>query len=286
MTASEARLGRWILLYGILQVLSTISVDTAGLKYKDKVRYYVGPSLEGCPPWRSPDAAPLMIEACQQRSYCWVAPQTWGDVRGGQAAQSPPGYSNHQYELTEPVSHQPSPELAATAVAGMHRNPSILHTAMNASTTSASSRGSGTPRAMASSGALRVPALGPVRSPLASPSLMGSPLGSALASPADTKTDYELMMRPTPPSIASSLVPPMRNPRRVSPAPAHRVTSPMSPFSLDGIANTPPMAPVTHDLADSPPMLPVQNGSAERPARRVDSRPPQLGELNFGQEDS
>ncbi|KAE9964171.1 hypothetical protein BLS_002128 [Venturia inaequalis] len=97
----EARLGRWVLLYGILQVLSTVSVDTLGLKYKDKIKYFISPSLEGCPPWRSLEAAPLMIDACQQRSYCWQAPQTWGENR---SALSPPGYSNHQYELNEPPS--------------------------------------------------------------------------------------------------------------------------------------------------------------------------------------
>lgn len=96
---SDARLGRWILLYGILQVLSTVSVDTAGLKYKEKIKYFVSPSLEGCPPWRSLEAAPLMIDACQQRSYCWQAPQTWGE---NGSALSPPGYSNHQYELSDP----------------------------------------------------------------------------------------------------------------------------------------------------------------------------------------
>lgn len=96
----EARLGRWILLYGILQVLSTVSVDTGGLKYKEKIKYFVSPSLEGCPPWRSLEAAPLMIDACQQRSYCWQAPQSWGE---NGSALSPPGYSNHQYELSEPA---------------------------------------------------------------------------------------------------------------------------------------------------------------------------------------
>jgi len=99
ITPSDARLGRWILLYGILQSLSTISVDTAGLKYKDKIKYYISPSLEGCPPWRSPDAGLLMIEACQERSYCWVAPKTWADLK-----TTPPAYSNHQYELDDPHS--------------------------------------------------------------------------------------------------------------------------------------------------------------------------------------
>lgn len=114
---SEARLGRWVLLYGILQVLSTVSVDTGGLKYQDKIKYFVSPSLEGCPPWRSLEAAPLMIDACQQRSYCWQAPQTWGE---NGSALSPPGYSNHQYEVNEAPN---SPiELDSRA---LHRNRSL-----------------------------------------------------------------------------------------------------------------------------------------------------------------
>lgn len=114
---SDARLGRWILLYGILQVLSTVSVDTGGLKYKNKIKYFVSPSLEGCPPWRSLEAAPLMIDACQQRSYCWHAPQTWQNG----SALSPPGYSNHQYELGE----QPTSPIELDSRA-LNRNRSLM----------------------------------------------------------------------------------------------------------------------------------------------------------------
>jgi hypothetical protein len=119
VTPSDARLGRWVLLYGILQVLSTVSVDVAGLKYKDKIKYFISPSLEGCPPWRSPEAAPLMIEACQERSYCWTTPSTWGDTK-----LTPPAYSNHQYELSE---HSTPTELDGRVVA---RSRSVLQTSM------------------------------------------------------------------------------------------------------------------------------------------------------------
>jgi len=78
VTPLHARLGRWLLLYPILQVLSIISVDTAGLKYRDKVSYFLCPRLEGCPPWRRHGLPHPYVEACQRRSYCWVAPQMWG----------------------------------------------------------------------------------------------------------------------------------------------------------------------------------------------------------------
>ncbi|KAF2089151.1 hypothetical protein K490DRAFT_38953, partial [Saccharata proteae CBS 121410] len=48
---ADARLGRWILLYAILQVLSTLSVDTIGIAHSDGVPYFLCPSLSNCPPW-------------------------------------------------------------------------------------------------------------------------------------------------------------------------------------------------------------------------------------------
>lgn len=92
---ADARLGRWLLLYGLLQALSTLSVDTDGIKYKTDVSYFLCPSLENCPPWpparslvvaggarRVPSAAAVR-EADQRRSWCWVAPLRW---EGGGAA--------------------------------------------------------------------------------------------------------------------------------------------------------------------------------------------------------
>jgi hypothetical protein len=297
MTAPEARLGRWVLLYGILQVLSTISVDTAGLKYKDKVRYYIGPSLEGCPPWRSPEAAPLMIEACQQRSYCWLASQTWTDARvppGG--AASPPGYSNHQYELTESVSVDSSPDSEATSGApGMHRNPSILQTAMNSAGTSSSPVGSRTQRGLGSPNVLRGPSLNPMRSPLASPSVMtnplvgsspvigsASPLSSGSRSNTDDKADYDdhMMRAPSqqsPMQSPPSLALPNRNARRISPASSNRVASPMSPMSplsLDGVANS------SLRLGE------VATEETRREHHRRDEGPPQLAQFSFTDDDN
>ncbi|KAL0262480.1 hypothetical protein SLS55_001448 [Diplodia seriata] len=88
--AADARLGRWLLLYGILQVLSTLSVDTEGLKYRTAgnpdVQYFTSPSLDNCPPWpparslagtrRAPSAVSVR-EASQRQSHCWTAPLRW-----------------------------------------------------------------------------------------------------------------------------------------------------------------------------------------------------------------
>lgn len=47
----DARKGRWILLFGILQTLSHVSADTPDIWFKDDVSYYLMPRLKGPPPW-------------------------------------------------------------------------------------------------------------------------------------------------------------------------------------------------------------------------------------------
>ncbi|KAI1638339.1 hypothetical protein F4809DRAFT_259270 [Biscogniauxia mediterranea] len=72
-----ARRGRWVLIYGILQTLASVSVDTPNVRYKEGVTYHLSPRLKGTktPPWKGISApAP---EACHQLSHCWLAPRTW-----------------------------------------------------------------------------------------------------------------------------------------------------------------------------------------------------------------
>ena len=74
----SARKARWMLLYGILQVLSTLSVDTPDLFFTEDVSYFLNPRLKGTPPWKT-DAKDTFKEASQRLSYCWIAPQlSWG----------------------------------------------------------------------------------------------------------------------------------------------------------------------------------------------------------------
>ncbi|KAF9698882.1 hypothetical protein EKO04_003280 [Ascochyta lentis] len=70
VTPREARLGRWVLLYGILQVLSTLSVDVTGLKHAEGVRYFLCTDLKRCPEWVTAGQVEF-LEASQQRSWCW-----------------------------------------------------------------------------------------------------------------------------------------------------------------------------------------------------------------------
>ncbi|KAF2030348.1 hypothetical protein EK21DRAFT_23933, partial [Setomelanomma holmii] len=66
-TPREARLGRWVLLYGILQVLSKLSVDVQGLKHTDGARYFLCTDLKRCPEWVTNGQIDY-LEASQKRS--------------------------------------------------------------------------------------------------------------------------------------------------------------------------------------------------------------------------
>lgn len=76
-TPREARLGSWMLLYGILQVLSTLSVDVPDLKWTNGVRYFLCSDLKRCPEWVT-EGQIEQLEASQVRSYCWQRP--WGST--------------------------------------------------------------------------------------------------------------------------------------------------------------------------------------------------------------
>ena len=65
----SARKARWVLIYGVLQVLSTLFEDTPGLFFKD-VTYFLSPRLRGCPPWERDDAR-TFVDASSTASYCW-----------------------------------------------------------------------------------------------------------------------------------------------------------------------------------------------------------------------
>ncbi|KAJ8113423.1 hypothetical protein OPT61_g4442 [Boeremia exigua] len=70
ITPREARLGRWVLLYGILQLLSTLSVDVHGLKHTEGVRHFLCTDLKRCPEWVT-NGQTSFLEPAQQRSWCW-----------------------------------------------------------------------------------------------------------------------------------------------------------------------------------------------------------------------
>ncbi|KZL74261.1 hypothetical protein CT0861_05622 [Colletotrichum tofieldiae] len=90
-----ARRGRWVLIYGILQTLASVSVDAPYVRYRDEVPYHLSPRLKGTrvPPWKgssTPD------EASHELSHCWVVRHAWNtpnnsgaDSSGGSGNTSP-----------------------------------------------------------------------------------------------------------------------------------------------------------------------------------------------------
>lgn len=72
----EARRGRWVLIYGILQVLATVSVDSPNLRYKEDSWYHLNPQMKGVVPWADPESA-AEEQAEHERSHCWTVPKTW-----------------------------------------------------------------------------------------------------------------------------------------------------------------------------------------------------------------
>jgi hypothetical protein len=88
----DARKGRWILLYCILQVLAGISIDTPNIWYTDGVPYFLSARLKGTPPWDS-SFDPVFQQASRKQSHCWIVPQTWANDH---ASASWVGLRNHK----------------------------------------------------------------------------------------------------------------------------------------------------------------------------------------------
>ena len=75
----EARRGRWILIYGIMQVLATIAVDSPLVRHKDGIQHHINPTMKGIVPWQK-RGSPAEPEARHELSHCWTAPNSWSTV--------------------------------------------------------------------------------------------------------------------------------------------------------------------------------------------------------------
>ncbi|KAM7207953.1 hypothetical protein V8F20_001747 [Naviculisporaceae sp. PSN 640] len=104
---SMARRGRWVLIYGILQTLASVSVDAPNIRYRDDVSYHLSPRLKGAkmPPWRTGPSHTLGTnsqhnseEASHELSHCWVVHHSWN---GSSAANS--GAESSAEEGNSPV---------------------------------------------------------------------------------------------------------------------------------------------------------------------------------------
>lgn len=85
----DARRGRWILIYGVLQVLATVGVDAPNAKWKDGVSYHLSPPMAGIVPWAADDW-PAEPEAAHELSHCWTVPATWDSSMSGSTFASDP----------------------------------------------------------------------------------------------------------------------------------------------------------------------------------------------------
>ncbi|KAG9763328.1 hypothetical protein KCU73_g1480, partial [Aureobasidium melanogenum] len=71
MNTHEGRLGRWIIIYCTMQLLSRVAVDIQGLRYTLGVEYHLNADLDGTPPWNIDDFPATMRPAGPQ--YAWAA---------------------------------------------------------------------------------------------------------------------------------------------------------------------------------------------------------------------
>ncbi|POS84928.1 hypothetical protein EPUL_005103 [Erysiphe pulchra] len=94
MDLYNCRRGRWVLIYGILQVLASISVDTPQLRYIEDVDYHLQSPLRGTPPWRGADKG--RPEADHTGSHCWLIPNKWSTLQVNET-ESRSGSSSHTY---------------------------------------------------------------------------------------------------------------------------------------------------------------------------------------------
>jgi hypothetical protein len=88
MDTHEGRLGRWIIIYCTMQLLSKVTVDIRGLRYTSGVEYSLDADLDGTPPWNTSDFPTNMRPAGPE--YAWAAlfvratgmrPQTSGSTQ-------------------------------------------------------------------------------------------------------------------------------------------------------------------------------------------------------------
>ncbi|KAI4757787.1 hypothetical protein E4T52_10166 [Aureobasidium sp. EXF-3400] len=71
MNTHEGRLGRWIIIYCIMQLLSKVAVDIQGLRYTSGVEYHLSADTDGTPPWDPSDFPTTMRPAGTE--YSWAA---------------------------------------------------------------------------------------------------------------------------------------------------------------------------------------------------------------------
>lgn len=73
---ADARRGHWTVIYGVLQILATVGVDTPNLRWKEGVRYHLNPNLDAVIPWKVPGES-IEPAGTHVLTHCWTVPKTW-----------------------------------------------------------------------------------------------------------------------------------------------------------------------------------------------------------------
>ena len=69
----DARKGRWIMIYAVVQTLASVAPDAPGLRWCDGVEYWLNPKLRGTPPWKPASPADDAVdERSHFRSPFWL----------------------------------------------------------------------------------------------------------------------------------------------------------------------------------------------------------------------
>jgi hypothetical protein len=83
----EARKGRWVMIYAVLQTLASVAVDAPGIRWTEGVEYWLNPRLRGAPPWKAAGEGEV-DERGHWRSYCWAVGKQWDAAAAAAAAAS------------------------------------------------------------------------------------------------------------------------------------------------------------------------------------------------------
>lgn len=81
VSTHDARRGRWLVIYCMLQMLSRLAVDIQGLWYTNGVPYFLNCDLSGCPPWAGAKFPHTMRPSNVEDSWCWLYAKGSADAR-------------------------------------------------------------------------------------------------------------------------------------------------------------------------------------------------------------
>ena len=90
----DARKGRWIMIYAVVQTLASVAPDAPGLRWCDGVEYWLNPKLRGTPPWKPASPADDTVdERSHFRSPCWLGSGAPASAAPAELSAAPSGHA-------------------------------------------------------------------------------------------------------------------------------------------------------------------------------------------------